>query len=155
MKLCFSIIAAWLISLAGLNTAFAFTLPKVTPDKGSPYGFGNHYVYDNAGSNWNHERAYRPPGHRQHYSRWYYHYGDNPNSYKEHRTYPYRKHRYSSYNRYGDYPGLGARNKDHIYSRHTPGSKGYTQRKHIRLRDRIPSHGFNHTKSFRPLNRSR
>ena len=148
MKLFFSIIAASLINLAGLSAAFGFDLPKVTPDKGTPYSFGHHYDYDNAGSNWNHERVYRHPGYRHHYSRWYYHYGHKPYPYKKHRSYPYGKHSYSSYKKHGYYPGLGYRNNDHIYSRHTYGAESYSDRKHIQLRDRIPSHGFNHTRSF-------
>ena len=60
-----------------------------------------------------------------------------------------------SVKKYGYYPSIGNRNKDHTYRRHPSALKGYTQRKHIQLRDRIPSHSFNHTKSFRPLNRSR
>jgi hypothetical protein len=63
MKLMFSIMAAWLIGIAGLSAAFGFELPKVTPDKGAPYRFGQHYDYDNAGSSWNYERVYRHPGH--------------------------------------------------------------------------------------------
>ena len=148
MKLLLSIVAAWLISLAGLSAAFGFELPKVTPDKGSPYRFGHHYDYDNAGSNWNHGKAYRHPGDRHHYSRWYYHYGHEPYPYIKHRSYPYRKHRYSAYKKHGLYPGIGFRNKTHIYSRHKYAPKGYTHRKHIQLRDRIPRHSFKHTRSF-------
>ena len=155
MKLLFSIIAAWLVGLAGLTAAFGFDLPKVAPDKGSPYRFGHHYDYDNAGSNWNHERAYRDPGDRHHYSRWYYHYGHNSNPYKKHRPYPYRKYSYSAYEKHGLYPGFGYRDKDHIYSRHTYGPKSYTHRNHLQLRDHIPSHSFNHTRPFHPITRSR
>ena len=145
MKLFFSIMAAWSVGLAGLTAAFGFDLPKATPDKGTPYSFGHHYDYDNAGSDWNHERVNRHPGYRHHYSRWYYHYGHKPQPYKKHRYYPYEK--------YGYYPSFGYRNKTHIYSRHTYGTnkyapKGYTDQKHMQLRDRIPSHGFNHTRSF-------
>ena len=155
MNLFISIITAWLISLGGLSIALAFTLPKVAPDKGSPYRFGHNYNYDNAGSKWNHERVYRHPGHRHHYDRWYYHYGPKRHSYKKYRYYPYEKYSYYPHKKYGYYPSIGNRNKDHTYRRHPSALKGYTQRKHIQLRDRIPSHSFNHTKSFRPLNRSR
>jgi len=154
MKLFFSIIAASLIILSGPNAAFGFDLPKVAPDKGSPYRFGHHYDYDNAGSNWNHERVYRHPGHRNHYSRWYYHYGHKPHHYKKYRYYPYEKYNYYPHKKHGYYPGIGYdRHKAHIYSRHKYGPhkyapKGYTHRKHIQLRDRIPSHSFKHTRSF-------
>ena len=153
MKLMFSLIAAWLIGIAGLSAAFGFELPKVTPDKGAPYRFGHHYDYDNAGSSWNHERVYRHPGNQNHYSQWYYHYGHKPMPYKKHRSYPYKKYSDSSYEKYGYSP-------DHRYSRHkayrfsrpkyTP--KGYSHRKFIQLRDRIPSSSFRHT---RPFNRGR
>ena len=148
MKLFFSIIAALWIGLAGLSAASGFTLPTVTPDKGSPYSFGHHYDYDNAGSYWNHERAYRHPGHRHHYSRWYYHYGHKPQAYKKHRDYPYTEYRYYPYEKHGHYPSLGYRNKTHIYSRQKNIPNGYAHRKHIQLRDRIPSQSFNHTRSF-------
>ena len=149
MNLFISIITAWLISIAGLSAAFGFDLPKLAPDKGSPYRFGHHYDYDNAGSNWNHERVYRHPGHRHHYSRWYYHYGQEPHSNKKHRPYPYNKYSYYPYKKYGHYPSLGySRHKALIYSRDKYAPQGYTHRNHIQLRDRIPSHGFNRTRPF-------
>ncbi len=153
MKSLFSIIAAALIALTELCAAFGFDLPKVTPDKGSPYSFGHHYDYDSAGSNWNHKRVYRHPEQRQHFSRWYYHYGHRRHLYKKQRSYPYKK--------YGYYPSIGySRHKAHIYSRHkyVPNKyapKGDTHRKVVHLRNRIPSHGFNHTRSSNPLGRSR
>ena len=149
MKLMFSLIAAWLIGIAGLSAAYGFELPKVTPDKGAPYRFGHHYDYDNAGSSWNHERVYRPPGHRNHYSRWYYHYGHKPKPYKKHRSYPFKKYSDSSYGKYGYPPGRGySRHKAHSFSRHKYAPKGYFHRKFIQLRDRIPSHSFKRTRSF-------
>ena len=132
MKLLFSIIAGSLIILTGLSPVFGFVLPRINPDKGSPYGFGYHYDYDNAGATWDHERIYRHPGHRPHYNRWYYHYGHKPQ--------PYNKHRY--------YPSHGDRHKAHIYSRHKYAPKNYIHRKHIQLRDRIPRHSFRYTKPF-------
>ena len=153
MNLFISIITAWLISIAGLSAAFGFDLPKVAPDKGSPYRFGHHYDYDNAGSNWNHERVYRHPGHRHHYSRWYYHYGQKPKPYKKHHSYPYKKYSNYSYEKYGYYSGRGySRNKAHNFSRHKYTPKGYTHRKFIQLRDRIPSSSF---RPLGPLNRVR
>lgn len=146
MKVLFSIITAALISLTAPGAAFGFDLPKVESDKGSPYSFGHHYDYDNAGSNWNHQRAYRHPEQRQHFSRWYYHYGHKRHLYQKQRAYPYKK--------YGYYPSIGySRHKAHIYSRHkyVPNKyapKGYTQRNLIHHRNRVPSHGFNHTRSF-------
>ena len=146
MKLLFSIIAAALISLTAPGAAFGFDLPKATPDKGSAYSFGHHYDYDSAGSNWNHERVYRHPEQRQHFSRWYYHYGHKRHLYQKQRSYPYKK--------YGYYPSIGySRHKAHIYSRHkfVPNRyapKGDTHRKLTHPRNRIPSHGFNHTRSF-------
>ena len=148
MKLFISIITAWLISLTWLSTAFAFTLPKVAPDKGSPYRFGHNYDYDNAGSKWNHGRVYRHPGHRKHYSRWYYNYGHKRHFHKKYRYYPYEKYSHYPHKKYGYYPSIGYRNKDHIYRRHPSAAKGYNQRKHIQLRDRIPSHSFKHTRSY-------
>jgi len=133
MKFMLSLIAAWLIGVAGLSAAFGFELPKVTPDKGAPYRFGHHYDYDNAGSSWNHERVYRDPGLRHHYSRWYYHYGHKPKPYKKHRSYPYKTYSYS--------PGLE-------YSRHKYTPKGDFLQNFIQLRDRIPSHSFKHTRSY-------
>ena len=148
MKLLFSIIAASLIVLSGLSAALGFNLPKITPDKGSPYSFGHHYDYNNAGSNWNLDRVYRYPGHRHRYSRWYYHYGHQPQPFKEHRYYPYGKYSYP-HKKHGYYPGIGfGRHKAHIYSRHKYAPKGYAHRKHIQLKNRIPSHSFKHTGSF-------
>ena len=150
MKLLFSIIAAALFVLTELGAAFGFDLPKIAPDKGSPYSFGHHYEYDSAGSDWNHERVYRHPEQRQHFNRWYYHYGHKRHLYQKQRSYPYKK--------YGYYPSIGySRHKAHIYSRHkyVPNKyapKGYTHRKFIKLKDRIPSSSFRHT---RPLNRVR
>ena len=146
MKLLFSIIAAALFVLTELGAAFGFDLPKVAPDKGSSYSFGHHYDYDSAGSSWNHERAYRHPGQRKHFSRWYYHYGHKRHLYQKQRSYPYKK--------YGYYPSRGySRHKAHIYSRHknVPNKyapKGYSHRKLVHPRTRVPSHGFNHTRSF-------
>ena len=149
MKLLFSIIAAALFVLTELGAAFGFDLPKIAPDKGSPYSFGHHYEYDSAGSDWNHERVYRHPEQRQHFNRWYYHYGHKPKPYKKHRSYPYKKYSDSSYDKYGYYPGLGySRHKAHGFSRHQYSPKGYSHRKFIQLRDRIPSHSFKHTRSF-------
>lgn len=135
MTLSFSIIAGSLIILTGLSPAFGFVLPRTNPDKGSSYGFGYHYDYDNAGSNWNHERVSRHSGHRHHYSRWYYHYDRKPQH--------YNKHRY--------YPSHGDRHKAHLYSRHKYTPKNYSQRKHIQLGDRIPRHSFQHTRPFHRL----
>ena len=132
MKLLFSILAGSLIILSGLSPAFGFVLPRTKPAKGSPYGFGYHYDYDNAGSSWDHERVDRHSGYRHHYNRWYYHYGQ--------RTQNYNKHRH--------YLNPGDRYKDHIYSRHKYNSKNYIHRKHIQLKDRIPRHSFRHTKAF-------
>lgn len=149
----FHIIAAWLIGIAGLSAAFGFELPKVTPDKGAPYRFGHHYDYDNAGSSWNHERVYRQPGNQDHYSRWYYHYGHQPKPYTKQRSYLFKKNGYFSDEKYGGYRGRGySRHKAHIYRRHQYTPKGDTYRKFIKLRDRIPSSSFRHT---RPLNRIR
>jgi len=148
MNLFFSIITAWLFSLAGLSAAFGFDLPKVTPDKGSPYSFGHHYDYDNAGSNWNHERVYRHPEQRRHFNRWYYHYGHKRHLHQKQRAYPYKK--------YGYYPSIGySRQKTHIYSRPKYAPKDHTHRKPIHLRNRIPNHGLNPTRSFRSLSRVR
>lgn len=132
MKLSFSIIAGSLIILAGLSPAFGFVLPRTNPDKGSLYGFGYHYDYDNAESSWDHERVYRHSGYRHHYNRWYYHY--------DHKPLYYNKHRH--------YPSPGDRHKAHIYSRHKYAPKNYSQRKHIQLRDRIPRHSFQYTRPF-------
>ena len=149
MKLMFSILAACMIGIAGLSTAFGFELPKVTPDKGTPYRFGHHYDYDNAGSSWNQERVYRNPGNRHHYSRWYYHYGPTSNPSIKHRSYPYKKHNNYAYKKSGYNPGRGySKHKTRIHSQHKYAPKGYTHRKFIQLRDRIPSHRFNHTRSF-------
>jgi hypothetical protein len=118
MKWMLSIMAVWWIGIAAIGAAFGFELPKVTPDKGAPYRFGHHYDYDNAGSSWNHERVYRPPGHRHHYSRWYYHYGHKPNPYKKQRSYPYKKYSGTSYEKYGYYPDhRKSRFKAHSFSR--------------------------------------
>ena len=132
MKVLFSIIAGSLIILTGLSPAFGFVLPRTNPDKGSPYGFGYQYDYDNAGSSWDHERVYRHSGYRNHYNRWYYHYGHIPQH--------YNKHRY--------YPSPGDRHKAHIYSRHKYAPKNYSHQKHIQLRDRIPRHTFQQTRPF-------
>lgn len=132
MKVLFSIIAGSLIILTGLSPAFGFVLPRTNPDKGSPYGFGYHYDYDNAGSSWDHERVYRHFGYRNHYNRWYYHYGHIPQH--------YNKHRY--------YLSPGDRHKAHIYSRHKYAPKNYSHQKHIQLRDRIPRHTFQQTRPF-------
>ena len=148
MKLYFSIIAAALISIAGPSAAFGFDLPKVMPDKGSPYSFGHHYDYDNSGSIWNHERVYRYPEQRRHFNRWYYHYDHKRRLYEKQRSYPYKK--------YGYYPSIGySRQKAHIYSRPKYAPKDYTHRKPVHLRNRIPSHGLNQTRSFRSLRRVR
>ena len=148
MKLYFSIIAAALISIAGLGAAFGFDLPKVMPDKGSPYSFGHHYDYDNSGSIWNHERVYRYPEQRRHFNRWYYHYDHKRRPYEKQRSYPYKK--------YGYYPSIGySRQKAHIYSRPKYAPKDYTHRKPVHLRNRIPSHGLNQTRSFGSLRRVR
>ena len=139
MKWMFSFIAAWLIGIAGPDAAFGFELPKVAPDKGAPYRFGHYYDYDNAGSSWNHDRVYRRPGHRHHYSRWYYHYGHHPRPYPKQRSYPFKKDSYSSDKKHGDCPGLGySWHKAYIFNRHQYAPKGDTHRKFIQLRDRIP-----------------
>ena len=149
MKWMSSIIAGWMIGIAGLSAAFGFELPKVMPDKGEPYRFGHHYDYDNAGSSWNHERVYRHPGNQDHFRRWYYHYGHKPKPYKKQRSYPFKKDGYSSHEKYGDFPGrVYSRHKAHIFNRHQYTPKGDNYRKFIQLRDRIPSHSFKHTRSF-------
>ena len=132
MTLSFSIIAGSLIILTGLSPTFGFVLPRTNPDKGSPYGFGYQYDYDNAGSSWDHESVYRHFGYRNHYNRWYYHYGHIPQH--------YNKHRY--------YLSPGDRHKAHIYSRHKYAPKNYSHQKHIQLRDRIPRHTFQQTRPF-------
>ena len=132
MKLSFSIIAGSLIILMGLRPAFGFVLSQTSSDKGSPYGFGYHYDYDNAGSSWDHERVYRHSGYRDHYNRWYYHYGHKP----------------QHYNTYRYYSSPGARPKAHIYSRYKYAPKNYSQRKPIQLRDRIPRPSFQYTRPF-------
>jgi len=141
--------AAWLIGIAGLSAAFGFELPKVTPDKGAPYRFGQHYDYDNAGSSWNYERVYRHPGHRHYFSRWYCHYGQQPKIFIKKWSYPYRKHSDYFFEKYDHYPGRGySRHKARIYSQQKSATKGYSPQKIIHLRDRITNHSFNPTRSF-------
>ena len=153
MKWIFSIIGACLIGIIGHSTAFGFELPTVKPDRGEPYSFGHHYDYDNAGSSWNYERVYRDPGNRHHYNRWYYHYGHIPKITIKKRSYPYKKHSNYFFEKYGHYPGRGySRHKARIHSQHKYEPRGDIHRKFIQLRDRIPSHRFNHT---RPFNRGR
>jgi hypothetical protein len=153
MKILFYIAIHALLILTGLTAAFGFTLPKVKADRGATYSFGNQYNYDNAGSKWNHDRAYQHPGFQNHHNRWYYHYGrkrhDNYGKMR-HRHYGKKRHHFGKY-QYA--PGLGYWKKTHPYSRYQYNPKNHIHRKHIHPRNRIPSHSFSQTRPLNPLNR--
>ena len=153
MKLKFSIIGACFVSITGLGDAIGFETPTVTSEKRAPYSFGHQYDYDSAGSSWNYERVYREPGNRHHHNRWYYQYGHKPKTSIKNRSHSYKKHSNFFFEKYGHYPGRGySRHKARIHNQPKYAPKGDTHRKFIQLRDRIPSHRFNHT---RPFNRGR
>ena len=153
MKLLIYIITHSLLISAGLTAAYGFTLPKLMPDKGATYSFGNQYDYDNAGSKWNHDKAYRHPGYRNHYDRWYYHYGKKRhNQYGKIRHHHYGKKRHPVRD-YHYSPSYGYRQKSYNYSRYQYKPKNYIHRKHIHLRNRIPSHSFSHTRPLHPFKR--
>ena len=127
-----------LLIIAGQSPVSGFELPKITPDRGTTYNFGYHYIYDNAGSYWDYERVYVDSGNQNsHYDRWYYHYGRKPEASDKQRN----------------YPGSPYRKDLEVYSHgNEKSSKGFTHRKPYQLRDRIPSRGFPHTM---PYNRAR
>ena len=69
MKLIFSIIVGTSIMLTGLPLAFGFDLlmgGKTQPVNRRPYSFGDRYIYDNTGSRWNYDSAYKHSGYRYH-----------------------------------------------------------------------------------------
>lgn len=132
MAMFLSITAVLWIILFVLGPASGFVLPRIDPVKGSSYGFGYHYDYNNAGSSWDHKRAYRHSQHRLNFNRWYYHYGHKPQQ--------YYKYKY--------YPGPGDRHRSPVYSRHKYSPKKYSYRKPAQLRDRIPRQSFRHSRSF-------
>ena len=153
MKILLYMVIHALLLLTGLTTAFGFTLPKVKPDRGATYGFGNQYTYDNAGSRWNHDRAYQHPGYQNHYNRWYYHYDrKRHDNYGKIRHHHYGKKRHPFGNHH-DSTGLGYRKKTHPYSRFQYNQSNNILRKHIHLRNRIPNHSFSHKRPLSPLNR--
>lgn len=129
MKVLYSITTGSLIMLLAISAAFGFVLPRVEREKGTQYGFGYHYDYDNAGSSWNHERVRPHTDHRHLHDRWYYHYGRQP-------QYNCKQRNYAS-------PGDGR--KSNIYNRHKYNPDNDIRRRHIQFRDRIPGHRFQHT----------
>lgn len=145
MKILLYMVIHTLLILSGLSTTFGFTLPKAMPDRGATYSFGNQYTYDNAGSKWNHERAYQPPGYQNHYNRWYYRYGN-----KSHHHYGKKRHQFGKYH---FSPGSGYRKESHPFSRYQYNSKNNIHRKHIHLRNRIPRHSFGYKRPLSPLKR--
>ena len=70
MKLLLSIIVGTSMMLTGLTPAFGISLlkGKTQSVKRWPYSFGDRYIYDNAGSNWNYENANKLSGYRFHRS---------------------------------------------------------------------------------------
>ena len=58
MKHLLHIIVGTSIFLSGLSSAFGFTLLKRGKSQSAnrwPYSFGDRYIYDNGGSNWNYD----------------------------------------------------------------------------------------------------
>lgn len=70
MKLLLSIIVGTSIMLSGLTPAFGISLlrGKTQAVNRWPYSFGDRYIYDNAGSRWNYDSAYKSKGYRYHHS---------------------------------------------------------------------------------------
>lgn len=70
MKLLFSIIAGTSIMLSGLPPAFGTSLlrGKTQSVNKWPYSFGDRYIYDNAGSSWNYDSAYKHNGYQYQHS---------------------------------------------------------------------------------------
>lgn len=67
VKLFFSIIVATSIILSGLTPALGIDLlngSKTQTVNRWPFSFGNRYIYDNAGSRWNYDYAYKSEHHR-------------------------------------------------------------------------------------------
>ena len=72
VKFLLSLIVGTLIMLSGLTPALGFSLLKGGKTQSVnrwPYGFGNRYIYDNAGSRWNYDSAYKHNGYRYHSSK--------------------------------------------------------------------------------------
>jgi hypothetical protein len=69
MKLLLSIIVGVSIMLAGLTPVFGFELlmgGRAQPVNRWPYSFGDRYIYDNTGSRWNYDSAYKHSGYGYH-----------------------------------------------------------------------------------------
>ena len=94
VKIFLSIITGTVFMFAGLSPAIGFNLlrNRITPDKGTTYSFGYHYTYDNAGSRWNHDRAYRHNGYHSNHFDKHHDYDHKRYHYKRHHHKPYRYH---------------------------------------------------------------
>ena len=71
MKILFSIIVGTSVMLAGLTPAYGISLLSGRTQSATrwPYSFGERYIYDNAGSNWNYDNAHKHNGYRHHRSK--------------------------------------------------------------------------------------
>jgi hypothetical protein len=134
MKLLIAIIVGTSIMLLGLTPVFGISWlgGKTHSVNRWTYIFLDRYIYDYAGSHYDHERVYQQSGYRHDNDRWYYHYGQ--------KLKPYNKQRY-----YQDREYIG---KARVYSQPQYPPQNYMHRKPIQLRDRIPRNSFRYRSPF-------